>query len=59
MPEAPLLAVPEAAAFLRISERSLYRLASCGDLPAYRVGRQLRFDEAELRRVMREGQPAA
>lgn len=53
-----LLAVPEAATFLDISVRSVYRLASTGQLPVYRVGRQLRFDEDELRRVLRERQAA-
>jgi putative molybdopterin biosynthesis protein len=48
-----LLTVPQAAKFLNISERSLYRLVSADELPAYRVGRQLRFDEQELRGYMR------
>lgn len=48
-----LLDVPAAARFLGISERGLRRLVSADELPVYRVGRQLRFDEQELRAVLR------
>lgn len=50
-----LLDVPEAKRFLGVSERSLYRLVAAKEIPAYRVGRQLRFDEQELREVLRNG----
>jgi excisionase family DNA binding protein len=36
------------AEVLGISVRGLYRLASSGQLPFHRVGRQMRFDRAEL-----------
>lgn len=57
-PRLLLLGVPEAAEFLDVSKRSVYRLTASGQLPAYRVGRQLRFDEDELRRVLRERRAA-
>ncbi len=44
-----LLRPREAAAFLSISERTLKRLVARGDLGSVRVGKALRFEEAELR----------
>lgn len=44
----PLLTVPAAATYLAVSESTVYRLAARGDLPAVRVGRQLRFRLEEL-----------
>lgn len=32
--DTPVLTVPETAAALRISKRTVYRLIECGDLPA-------------------------
>ncbi|MBD2760112.1 helix-turn-helix domain-containing protein [Yimella sp. cx-573] len=55
---AELLDVRGAARLLGISERSVYRLSSCGRLPQYRVGKQLRFDELELRAVLKDRRPA-
>lgn len=49
-----LLDVRGAATLLGISERSVYRLSATGQLPQYRVGRQLRFDEYELRAVLKD-----
>jgi excisionase family DNA binding protein len=48
-----------AVRFLDISERGLRRLVAAGAIPTYRVGRQLRFDEAELREVLRAGRGSA
>jgi excisionase family DNA binding protein len=48
-PLASLLATPEAARYLSISERSLRRLRDRGDLPAIRVGaRGVRYRIADL-----------
>ncbi len=44
-----LLSVQEAAAHLRISKATTYRLIAAGELPAVRVGGQLRVDPDELR----------
>ncbi len=54
-----LLDVQEARRFLGISERGLRRLVAAGAIPTYRVGRQLRFDEAELREVLRTDRGSA
>ncbi len=43
-----VLTIPEVAALLRISEKSAYKLAQAGDLPAFKVGNQWRFRRAEL-----------
>jgi excisionase family DNA binding protein len=48
-----LLSPREVAAELAISLPTVYRLISNGELPALRVGGQLRFDPAELRSSLR------
>lgn len=42
-PVAQDLTVPEVAAQLQCSEKKVRRLAKKGDIPAYRLGRELRF----------------
>ena len=44
----PLLTVEEAAARLRVSRPTMYRLANAEIVPALRVGGLIRFDAAEL-----------
>lgn len=43
-----ILTIPEVAALLRISEKSVYKLAQSGELPGFKVGNQWRFRRAEL-----------
>lgn len=43
-----LLTPPEAAALLRISRASLYRLVETRKIPFYHVGRGLRFSEEDI-----------
>jgi excisionase family DNA binding protein len=43
-----LLRPREAAAWLKISERSLWSLTQRGELPAVRIGRSVRYDMANL-----------
>jgi len=43
-----ILTISEVAALLRISEKSAYKLAQAGDLPAFKVGNQWRFRRSEL-----------
>lgn len=50
----PLLTVPEAAAFLKVSTWTVRELVRTGRLPCYRVGGQLRFDPEKIRRWLRE-----
>jgi excisionase family DNA binding protein len=42
-----------------VSRRTVYRKVATGELPAYRFGRQLRFDEAEVSAAMRLTVPGA
>lgn len=43
-----LISVEEVAKYLGISKRTVYRLHEAGQLPAYRIGRLLRFKEGEI-----------
>lgn len=43
-----LLTLPEAAEFLRVSRSTIYRLTAAGRLKVVRVGRQLRYRQADL-----------
>jgi excisionase family DNA binding protein len=54
-----LLSVQEAAAHLRISKATAYRLIAAGEVPAVRVGGQLRVDRDELREYLYAGRDAA
>lgn len=49
----------EAAEYLGVSGRTLYRLVSTGKVPAYRWGREWRFDRAELDTWRRAGRENA
>ena len=46
----PLLSVAETATRLRVSEKTIRRLIARGELPALRVGSQIRIDVADLER---------
>lgn len=45
-----LLTLPEVAAYLSVSPKSVRRLVASGRLPHYRLGRVLRFDPADVSR---------
>lgn len=49
----PLVRPDEVAHMLNVSPRCLYRLVDRGKVPAYRVGRQLRFELAEVLAALR------
>lgn len=46
--ESPLLTVKEAAEHLKLSERSVVRMAQRGEIPSTKLGRQWRFRREEL-----------
>lgn len=48
-----LLTAEEAAAILRISTKTLYRLRDAGKLNAVKIGRSLRYRESDLKRYMK------
>jgi len=47
-PEALLLKAPQVARLLGISERKLWELANCGELPSIRIGRCRRYSRNSL-----------
>ncbi len=48
MTDEAILTIPEVAAMLRISEKSVYKLAQTGELLDNKMGNQWRFRRAEL-----------
>ncbi len=45
---AELMTVAEVARYLRVTEKTVYRLLKKGDIPAAKVGRSWRFDKAVI-----------
>lgn len=43
MPEDPILTIQELATYLKLTERTVYRLSQEGKLPGFRVGSSWRF----------------
>jgi excisionase family DNA binding protein len=43
-----LIKEPEAAKFLKISQRNLIRLRTKGAVPYYRIGKSIRYSRAKL-----------
>ncbi|MGH9023861.1 MAG: helix-turn-helix domain-containing protein [Acidimicrobiia bacterium] len=48
MSESALLVVREVAELMRVSRMTVYRLIRAGDLPAIRVGRNLRIRQGDV-----------
>jgi len=53
----PLLDRHEAAQFLAVSDSTVYRLIRGGELPAYRVGHQIRLTQVDLENYLRAQPP--
>ena len=49
-----LLTVKEVANVMRVSPMTVYRIVKQGDLPAYRIERQIRIDELDVHRYLAE-----
>lgn len=49
-----MLTVAEIAAKFKLSKMTIYRLVNSGAIPALRVGRSLRIEEADLENYMRK-----
>jgi excisionase family DNA binding protein len=45
---AEFLTTEDVLAYLRVTHRTIYRLARSGELPAVRIGRQWRFRRSDL-----------
>lgn len=43
-----IMTVKELASYLRLHESSIYRICQSGSIPAYKVGRSLRFRKEEI-----------
>jgi excisionase family DNA binding protein len=56
--EKEILTIKEAAAYLQIGTRSLYRLAREGRVPAKKVLNKWRFARKSLQAWIRQGDPA-
>jgi excisionase family DNA binding protein len=50
---------PQAAAMLAISEKTLLKMASSGQIPSFRAGRLWRFSSAKVQRWLNEYESAA
>ncbi|MFA5118914.1 MAG: helix-turn-helix domain-containing protein [Candidatus Omnitrophota bacterium] len=53
-----IFTIEEAADFLRISKRSVYRLLKVGKIPARKVMHKWRFEREQLREWIRSGKDA-
>ena len=58
MAEIEVLTSEEAATLLRVSRKTLYRLAQNGELPGTKVGRSWRFHRADLIDFLRKDRNA-
>jgi len=54
-----ILTIDEVATFLKAGKRTVYRLASAGEIPAFKLGGTWRFRRADLDRWISEriGEP--
>ncbi|AKX47390.1 DNA-binding protein [Thiopseudomonas alkaliphila] len=43
-----VLTIKEVAQYLKVNERTIYRLAASGELPGFRVGNAWRFKQIDL-----------
>ncbi|TXS90879.1 helix-turn-helix domain-containing protein [Parahaliea maris] len=49
-----ILTLKEVAAYLKLAEKTAYRLAADGKLPGFKVGGSWRFKETDLERWIEE-----
>lgn len=49
-----LLTVKEVAQMMRVSSMTVYRIVKNGELPAYRIERQIRIAERDVHRYLAE-----
>ncbi|WP_028875591.1 helix-turn-helix domain-containing protein [Teredinibacter turnerae] len=47
-----ILTIKEVAEYLKVNERTIYRLANKGDIPAFKVANAWRFERAKIREWM-------
>lgn len=44
----PILTIKDVADYLKVNERTIYRLAASGEIPGFKVGNSWRFKQSEL-----------
>nr|WP_159198318.1 helix-turn-helix domain-containing protein [Escherichia coli] len=44
----PILTIKDVADYLKVNERTIYRLAASSELPGFKVGNSWRFKQSEL-----------
>jgi excisionase family DNA binding protein len=58
MPSSPadntIMTIGEVADYLKVTERTIYRLAGAKQIPAFKVGGSWRFSRADIDRWIRE-----
>ncbi len=54
-----ILTIKEVAEYLKVTERTLYRLAQEGKIPAFRVGASWRFKRADIDAWIEGQKPSA
>jgi len=47
-----ILTIKDVAQYLKVNERTIYRLAASGDIPAFKVGNSWRFKREDLENWM-------
>ncbi|EKA7363834.1 helix-turn-helix domain-containing protein [Vibrio parahaemolyticus] len=43
-----ILTIKDVAEYLKVNERTIYRLAASGELPGFKIGNSWRFKQSEL-----------
>ena len=51
---ADIVTARELGRYLKLSESTIYKLASCGELPGFKVGDSWRFDMEEVIKAIRK-----
>lgn len=55
-----ILIIKQVAAYLKVTERTIYRLAAARKIPAFKVGGTWRFSQADIDRwISQQSAPAA
>jgi excisionase family DNA binding protein len=48
-----IVTVKELVSFLKLTEATIYKLASSGEIPGFKIGDSWRFDKDEVMKLMR------
>jgi excisionase family DNA binding protein len=56
MSDDEILTIHELSAYLKLNEKTAYRLTASGDIPGFKVGGSWRFRKSEIDRWIKEGE---